>query len=181
MAGSMFRLFTPFIYSVTGWLVLVGTVLIVLFSLLGVPWQRDEDLAAAICSGNAWSTLRQIFNGASVNGTGDAGSRIVPLVEAMDDVSCPKFMPSLWVRALIFLGADVNGKDSRGYTPLIMAVYNNNRESVELLLAKGAIADQRLANGDTAMDIAKRQEYLDIARLLGQMQQATRPRAMAGA
>ncbi|RYY27197.1 MAG: ankyrin repeat domain-containing protein [Sphingomonadales bacterium] len=44
------------------------------------------------------------------------------------------------IPALIKAGADVNGYDERGFTPLILAVYNGQAEAVEVLIAAGADA-----------------------------------------
>ena len=46
------------------------------------------------------------------------------------------YAPTLLIGKLIEKGADVNGKDSEGRTPLHRAVKTNTSQSVELLLCK---------------------------------------------
>ena len=55
---------------------------------------------------------------------------------------------------LIEKGADVNGKDSEGRTPLHRAVKTNTSQSVELLLCKGADANALDKNMETPIFIA---------------------------
>lgn len=45
----------------------------------------------------------------------------------------------------------VNGKDERGFTPLIMATYTSNTPIVSALLAAGAAIDEKGAAGNTAL------------------------------
>lgn len=45
------------------------------------------------------------------------------------------------IPALVQAGADIEGQDSRGYTPLILASYNGQEQATELLLNLGARPD----------------------------------------
>jgi ankyrin repeat protein len=63
------------------------------------------------------------------------------------------------VKQLVESGVPVNGKDARGYTPLMRAVLSysqSRREIVAYLLAKGADTSPKNELGDTALSIARR-------------------------
>ncbi len=62
------------------------------------------------------------------------------------------------VKLLVEAGAPVNGRDARGYTPLMRAAlsYNQNPALLSYLLAKGADVTPRNETGDTALSIARR-------------------------
>lgn len=55
------------------------------------------------------------------------------------------------ISELIKLGVSVNCKDDKGYTPLIIACYNNRLNAVHALLDHGAAIDEADANGNTAL------------------------------
>jgi uncharacterized protein len=67
---------------------------------------------------------------------------------------------------LLKKGADVNTKDSTGYTALIYASGKDNVDIVKKLLAKGANVNAKTYDGRTALMIAKEQGYSDIEELL---------------
>jgi len=74
------------------------------------------------------------------------------------------------VRLFIAAGADVNAKDSYGYTPLHRAAYNRQKEIAELLIAKGADVNAKTDDGDTPLDWAinfKKTETADLLRKHG--------------
>jgi len=58
-------------------------------------------------------------------------------------------------RRLIKGGADVNARNSKGVTPLMIAAANNNPPLIGLLLQAGADPDLATPDGRTALDIAK--------------------------
>jgi N-acyl-D-amino-acid deacylase len=68
------------------------------------------------------------------------------------------FGPPEIVRTLIDSGAKVNVQDYRTFTPLMLAVATDraNPETVRLLLARGADAQPKTRNGETAADWASR-------------------------
>ncbi len=53
-------------------------------------------------------------------------------------------------------GADINGKDTQGLTPLHFAVKNNNKEMVQLLINAGVNKDLQNQDGDTPLHFAAR-------------------------
>ena len=61
---------------------------------------------------------------------------------------------------------DVNVTDERGYTPLIIAAYNNQPEAVQALLDAGAAIDAKDHSGNTALMGACFKGYTDVATLL---------------
>jgi len=70
------------------------------------------------------------------------------------------------VRALLAVGADVNGADPDGRTALMVAAGLNDQALVELLLEAGADAGQRDIEGVSALTIAKADGFPDIVALL---------------
>lgn len=61
---------------------------------------------------------------------------------------------------------DVNQSNSRGFTPLILAVYNESYEVATLLLKNGANADAQDLSGNTALMGAIFKGYPKMAELL---------------
>ena len=74
------------------------------------------------------------------------------------------------VKLFIAAGADVNAKDSYGYTPLHRAAYDRQKEIAELLIAKGADVNAKNEDGETPLDWAinfKKTENADLLRKHG--------------
>lgn len=69
------------------------------------------------------------------------------------------------VKALIKAGANVNEKDSYGFTPLIEATLKENIEIARLLLDNGAKIDQQDISGQTALQWAVNKGYVDFCDL----------------
>ena len=64
-------------------------------------------------------------------------------------------------------GVDVNKKDKGGYTPLHWAAFGGHKETVELLIAKGAEVNAKdYEIGATPLDCAIIQDYVEIKKLL---------------
>jgi uncharacterized protein len=60
----------------------------------------------------------------------------------------------------------INAYDFKGYTPLILAVYNQNQDVVEFLLEKGADPNAKDAAGNTALMGVAFKGYTDLAEKL---------------
>jgi ankyrin repeat protein len=67
---------------------------------------------------------------------------------------------------LLQRGVDLNCKDAKGYTPLIIACYNNQPEAVSFLLDKGADINGADFGGNTALMGVCFKGYPDIAQIL---------------
>jgi ankyrin repeat protein len=60
------------------------------------------------------------------------------------------------ITALLDAGADPNSRQHGGYTPLLEAAQLGNVKLVDLLLAHGASASDRLGDGSSASDLARK-------------------------
>ncbi|MDP2278894.1 MAG: ankyrin repeat domain-containing protein [Nitrospirota bacterium] len=69
---------------------------------------------------------------------------------------------------LITRGADINARNKKGGTPLIMATVLGNIEVVKLLLAKGADVNAKTSEGYTALMLAEELGNTSLVRLLKQ-------------
>lgn len=74
----------------------------------------------------------------------------------------------LILRALLDAGADVNAGDDGLYTPLHLAVLNNNPKIVSILIEFGCDVNLRNQDGYTALHVATRGGYQEIAKMLVQ-------------
>jgi ankyrin repeat protein len=83
-------------------------------------------------------------------------------------MSAPESSPEV-MEALIKAGANVNAKDVRGMTPLMLAVATDspNPRTVRLLLDRGADVEVKSTDGERAIDWAKKFNHPEILRLLG--------------
>src|SRR3989442_1151138 len=81
--------------------------------------------------------------------------------------AAPYGTPDL-VRTLIDAGAQINAKDIRDMTPLMLAVASEtqNPDVVRLLLAKGADVKVKSVLGETSLDWAKKFGNPEVIRLL---------------
>jgi len=70
------------------------------------------------------------------------------------------------VSSLLQLGANVEERDGKGRTPLMVAATKGDIETMKLLLLKGASALARDANGDTALLLAARGGQVASVELL---------------
>lgn len=68
---------------------------------------------------------------------------------------------------LLDKGGNVNAQDRYGATPLMIAAYNGDKESVRVLLAHGADTRHTDNNGNTAYSVAETQGQMEIAELIG--------------
>ena len=60
----------------------------------------------------------------------------------------------------------IDTEDARGFTPLIIAVYNNQQHAADFLLRNGAKADSQDASGNTALMGASFKGYKYLAEQL---------------
>ncbi len=84
--------------------------------------------------------------------------------------------PSLWqtakagdlqkTRLLLAAGLDINAKDHRGYSPLMLAAYAGQTEMVDLLLENGADANSADFGGNSILMGAAFKGSLDIVEKL---------------
>lgn len=70
------------------------------------------------------------------------------------------------VELLLEHQADPNVKQDGGWTPLIQAVHNFDKDMIQLLLDHGAVPELTNDKGQTAIQIAEEKEYEDIIELL---------------
>ena len=61
---------------------------------------------------------------------------------------------------------DGDARDSKGYTPLIIACYNNHYDAAKLLLDAGADVNAQDTGGNTALMGVAFKGYLDVGQLL---------------
>ncbi len=69
---------------------------------------------------------------------------------------------------LIEQGADVNGRDLLGNTPLMAAAYTGQPDMVRLLLVRGADRSLRGFDGKTAREMAEQVGHQEVLLVLGQ-------------
>ena len=82
-------------------------------------------------------------------------------------LACGVNLPSILnVATLVRWGADVNVRGGQGYTPLCIAVENDNVELIKYLLENGADPDMATAYGLTPLMLAARDGLTEAAGLL---------------
>jgi len=72
------------------------------------------------------------------------------------------------VKALPAAGADVNAKNNKGETALILASQIGTVDVIQALQAKGADVNAKTADGKTAIDSAKKGGHDEIEAVLTQ-------------
>src|SRR5215471_10601629 len=79
------------------------------------------------------------------------------------------FGPPEAVKILLDAGAHIDAQDYRGFTPLMLAVGTDryDRETVRMLLAKGADLTPKNHGGETALDWAQKFGDAEVIRALG--------------
>ena len=70
------------------------------------------------------------------------------------------------VQALLAKGADVNAKDTTGWTALMFAAATDYTGTVQVLLKKGANVNAKNNKGETALMIATFYKHPDIVKIL---------------
>ena len=71
-----------------------------------------------------------------------------------------------WMQFLIYKGANVNLRDSKGVSPLVVAVNTNFAEGVDLLVSKGAKIDDSNNAGETPLITAVHNRNIAMMRIL---------------
>ena len=99
----------------------------------------------------------------------DLNDRFMPALH----VAISNYAPVSFLRHLINLGADVNGRDYSGDTPLHTIATRNDQngaqpaqETILLLLAQGAKIDARDNYGNSPLGFAATSDHMPVVRLL---------------
>lgn len=71
-----------------------------------------------------------------------------------------------WMQFLIGKGANVNARDARGTTPLVLACNLNFVEGAELLVSSGARVDETNSSGETPLITAVHNRNMPLIRML---------------
>lgn len=153
-----------------------------------------EQLRAALEEGDYGAVQRLIRQGAPVNtlwdrgdyGGGDTALWVawerhdLPFVKELlyrgADPDCPSVEritvlmqatgePEV-MRLLVERGADVNARAWSGWTPLKAAIQDGHPEAVKYLISRGADPHLPDANGETALDLARRLKRTELIPLL---------------
>lgn len=70
------------------------------------------------------------------------------------------------VRFLRQRGADIEARDDNGYTPLLIAARHGNHRLIHHLIEYGANVNTRGPNGESALDLVRRQKLPEVERFL---------------
>lgn len=70
------------------------------------------------------------------------------------------------IATLVAEGSELNAKDVRGYSPLMLAVYSGQREAAELLLSLGADPNSSDFGGNSILMGASFKGHLELVELL---------------
>jgi ankyrin repeat protein len=101
-----------------------------------------------------------IKKGADVNARSHRDLRWTPLHGA-----CTRRRGSV-AEFLVENGADINAKDGKGQTPLLISVQANDLDTTKMLIKNGADVHVKNDIGLTLMDIAWKRGYMEIVELL---------------
>ena len=133
----------------------------------------NTPLQAAAAAGNVPMVKLLLAKGAKVDAAVMDAGKVRKGPVALNHLTALMFAapfgtPDL-VRTLIDAGANVNARDIREMTPLMLAVSSEtqNAEVVRLLLEKGADTRAKSAFGETALDWARKFGDPGVLRLLG--------------
>jgi ankyrin repeat protein len=99
--------------------------------------------------------------GADINAPSKNDQRVTPLHSALANPH-----NATVAQLLIDGGADLNARQSEGYTPLHYAAANGLEQIVRTLIARSVDATAKEAGGKTAYDLAVQKGYTSIAELL---------------
>lgn len=142
-----------------------------------------DALCEAVRRGSLEIVQRLLSAGADVNvlGAGNALALAHAVKRGYRQVSAPQSAPprppTNWdklVQLLLDAGANVNGRQGDGITPLMSAAWNNQVEFVRKLLALGADPNTRLESGLTALMLAISCGYSEIVEVLTPVTEVSR-------
>lgn len=68
------------------------------------------------------------------------------------------------VEFLLSKGAEVNGRDKHGMTPIMAAIFEGHTETVKALLEGGADKTVKAPSGESLMECAEKDEIKDLLR-----------------
>jgi ankyrin repeat protein len=133
--------------------------------ITGSPRPGETPLHYAAASGNVSAVRLLLAKGADPNAA--LGNVTAVRAGAIVDIGVSKMTPLMWaaptgspelIRALIDAGANVNAQDTRGMSPLMLAVASENQDLavVRVLLQSGANIKARSGLGETALDWARK-------------------------
>lgn len=128
----------------------------------GMPAQADEaadqDLVAAVYSGNLRAMQEALRQGGSFNARDENGYTPLHWAAFRGYVVLAGYM--------LDRGATVDVGDNNGYTPLMLAAWNGHDTVVRLLLARGASRERLSHDGFTAYDYSVTQGHANLQPLL---------------
>jgi hypothetical protein len=120
-----------------------------------------------------WQSLRRLFAGIGKHNEPSAPkpgqtALIQALTQALtsDSAEDEHIALSPLIRALVTRGANVNGRDKEGDTPLMLAVGPEPADTVQAMLDRGAEVNARDNDGRTALMWAAQWGGIDIAKIL---------------
>ena len=88
------------------------------------------------------------------------------VANAQDLFSDARATDTKQLEKLVADNQDVNAVNERGYTPLILAIYNNSADATKLLLSKGANPNAQDKSGNNALMGAAFRGYPEMAKIL---------------
>jgi hypothetical protein len=118
----------------------------------------DQDLVAAVYSGNLRAMQEALRRGASFNARDENGYTPLHWAAFRGYVVLAGYM--------LDRGATVDVGDNNGYTPLMLAAWNGHDTVVRLLLARGASRERLSHDGFTAYDYSVTQGHANLQPLL---------------
>ena len=119
-------------------------------------------------AGNSLETTKLLFeHGADIKATADDG--MTALIESIFGILSKKVTFDV-LAFLLNHGANINdvltGKGASGWTALLFATVNGNKDLVEYLIKHGANVNHTSDEGSTALSLAKQEKYKEIVELL---------------